>query len=190
MQPYKVVEGINNRDRKTQTWVYEYFFTRILNTVKRITKDSPDSGDITRDVFAVLFKHSKPFETVRNIYQFAYRTATNKSIDHKNDHVDDKNHEADIIHHFRTIERKNRENAESDDRFTHLIYLAEQTLPRQCKLVFLLHYLCHLKNAQIAEKLGITKRTVETHMTNAYRVLRIEIKKDGNRYIFSIMLIL
>lgn len=175
-----------------QKWVFETFFTRILNTVKKITNDSPNSGDITTDVFAVLFTQSKPFESFRNIYQYAYRTATNMSIDHNKERKrnDAQNDEVDIIYHYQNIARKNRENAETDDRFSHLMYLAEETLPRQCKQVFLLHYNDHLKNAQIAEKLGITKRTVETHMTTAYRILRIEVRKDGDRYIFSIMLVL
>lgn len=192
MQPYKVVEGINSGDPRTQKWVFETFFTRILNTVKRITNDSPNSGDIITDVFAVLFTQSKPFKSFRNIYQYAYRTATNMSIDHNKERKrnDAQNDEADIIYHYQNIERKNGENAEADDRFNHLMYLAEETLPRQCKQVFLLHYNYHLKNAQIAEKLGIKKRTVETHMTTAYRILRIEVRKDGNRYIFSIMLVL
>lgn len=114
------------------------------------------------------------------------------SIDHNKERKrnDAQNDEADIIYHYQNIERKNGENAEADDRFNHLMYLAEETLPRQCKQVFLLHYNYHLKNAQIAEKLGIKKRTVETHMTTAYRILRIEVRKDGNRYIFSIMLVL
>jgi RNA polymerase sigma-70 factor (ECF subfamily) len=190
MQPLTVVEGINNRNPDAQTWVYETFFTRILNTVKKITHGSPDAYDITSDVFIILMTHDEPFETVPKIYEFAYSTAVKKSINHNKKQNIRQSHTEEVKNHFKNIEEQNRKNAESDDHFNHLMYLAEESLPRQCKQVFLLHYNDHLKNPQIAEKLGISKRTVETHMTKAYQILRIEFRKDGDRYIFSIMLIL
>ena len=45
-----------------------------------------------------------------------------------------------------------------------------------------------LTNEQIALKQGISKRTVETHMTHAYRFLRIEVKKSGETFYFHIIL--
>jgi RNA polymerase sigma-70 factor (ECF subfamily) len=190
MQPLTVVEGINNRDPEAQTWVYETFFTRILNTVKRITHGSPDSHDITSDVFVIIMTHTEPFESVPKIYEFAYSIAEKKSINHNKKQNKIENHAGSLINHFENIEEKNRKNAETDDQYNHMMYLASETLPRQCKQVFQLHYIYRLKNAQIAKKLGITKRTVETHMTKAYQILRIEVKKNGKRYIFSITLIL
>ena len=190
MQPLTVVEGINNRDPEAQAWVYETFYTRILNTVKRITGGSPYSYDITSDVFVILITHEEPFESVPKIYEFAYITATNKSINHNKDRDKKKSHADDVKTHFQNIEEKNRENAEADDHFNHLMYLASEILPRQCKQVFQLSYIYRMKNAQIAEKLGSSKRTVETQKTRAYQLLRIEIRKNGKRYIFSITLIL
>jgi RNA polymerase sigma-70 factor (ECF subfamily) len=190
MQPLTVVEGINAKDPKVQTWVYETFFPRILNQVKKVTHGSLYSDDIAEDVFVVLLTHERPFESYRKIYQFAYRTATNMSIDHNNDRDDFKNNEAGIIEHFKNIEEQNRENAEIEDQYNQVMYVAGETLPRQCKQVFQHSYLYKLKNEQIGKKFGISKRTVETHMSKAYQVLRIEVRKDGERFIFSITLIL
>ena len=184
MQPRTVVDGINDKDPEIQKWVYETFFTRILTRVKKVTNDSAFSPDITKDVFVVLFTRDKPFKTFRKIYEFAYRTATNKSIDHNKERDDLKNHEVDIIYHYQNIEKRNRANAEAEDRFSHLMYLAQEKLPRQCKQVFLAYYLYKMTNDAIAKKYGITIRTVETHKTKAYQILRIEVRKDGDRYIF------
>ena len=190
MQPLTVVEGINNRDPVAQKWVFETFHTRILNRVKRVTGGSPYADDITSEVFAILMRQTKPFESVPKIYQFAYATANNKSINHNNDQNKKKRHAADVINHIENIEEQNRENAEIDDHYNHLMYLANEILPRQCKQVFQLSYIYRMKNAQIAKKLGSSKRTVETQMTRAYQILRIEVRKKGKRYIFSITLIL
>jgi len=190
MQPLTVVEGINSRDPKVQTWVYETFYPRILNTVKKITHGSSYSDDIIADVFVVLLTQEKPFESYRKIYQFAYRTATNMSIDHNKDRNHIKTNEDGIIEHFRNIEEQDRRNAEIEDQYNQVMYMADEALPRQCKQVFHLHYIYRLKNEQIGKKLGISKRTVETHMTKAYHELRIKVTKKGKIYFFSITLIL
>ena len=82
------------------------------------------------------------------------------SIDHNKDRDDVKNHEADIIDHFKNIEEQNRKNAEIEDQYSQLMYVAGETLPRQCKQVFQQHYIYRLKNEQISKKFGISKRTV------------------------------
>jgi RNA polymerase sigma-70 factor (ECF subfamily) len=134
--------------------------------------------------------HDKPFESVPKIYEFAYSIAEKKSINHNKKQHKIENHADSLINHFQSIEERNRKNAETDDQYKQLMYLAGETLPRQCKQVFQQHYIYRLKNVQIARKLGITKRTVETHMTKAYQILRLEMKKKGKLYIFSITLIL
>ncbi len=51
-----------------------------------------------------------------------------------------------------------------------------QTLPRRCREVFLLSRHEHLSNAEIAERLRISKRTVENQLTAALKHLRFYLK--------------
>lgn len=45
-------------------------------------------------------------------------------------------------------------------------------LPEKCREVFILSYLHDMKNAEIAQVLGISQRTVEAHMYKALKYLR------------------
>jgi RNA polymerase sigma-70 factor (ECF subfamily) len=60
------------------------------------------------------------------------------------------------------------ETAELEQR----IELAIQSLPEKCRMVFELNRMEGLKYAQIAEKMGISIKTVEAQMSKALSVLR------------------
>ena len=47
-----------------------------------------------------------------------------------------------------------------------------ETLPKKCRKVFIMSRYEGLRNEEIAQKLNISKRTVETHISNALKALR------------------
>jgi len=55
--------------------------------------------------------------------------------------------------------------------------LAIKKLPKNCRLVFEMSRNEELKNREIAEKLGVTQKTVEAHLTKALKLLRKELKE-------------
>lgn len=60
---------------------------------------------------------------------------------------------------------------EIDDLRQHLVTAIER-LPDRCRKVFCMSYLDDMRNEKIAEELGLSVRTVETHIYNALRTLR------------------
>ena len=49
-------------------------------------------------------------------------------------------------------------------------------LPEKCREIFIMSRIRGLKNEEIADNLHISKRTVETHISKALKVLRVELK--------------
>ena len=49
-------------------------------------------------------------------------------------------------------------------------------LPEQCRKIFIMSRIRGLKNEEIAAELSLSKRTVETQISKALKVLRIELK--------------
>ncbi len=56
------------------------------------------------------------------------------------------------------------------------IQKALEKLPEKCKQVFVLSRFEEMKYVEIADKMGISKNTVENHMGKALRLLRAELK--------------
>jgi RNA polymerase sigma-70 factor (ECF subfamily) len=61
---------------------------------------------------------------------------------------------------------------ELQEKISHAIGL----LPEKCREIFIMSRFKGLDNDQIAGEMQISKRTVETHISNALRILRNELK--------------
>jgi RNA polymerase sigma factor (sigma-70 family) len=61
---------------------------------------------------------------------------------------------------------------ELDQQLHHYLDL----LPNRCKEIFVLSRIEHLSNEEIANRLHISKRTVENQVTSALKQLRISLK--------------
>ena len=57
------------------------------------------------------------------------------------------------------------------------ILAAIKTLPERCQLIFSLSRFEDLSHKEIAEKLDISKKTIENQMTKALKVIRLAVKQ-------------
>jgi RNA polymerase sigma-70 factor (ECF subfamily) len=51
-----------------------------------------------------------------------------------------------------------------------------ETLPERCREVFMLSRYDHLKNREIADKLGITLKAVEGNITRALKIFQVSLR--------------
>ena len=63
------------------------------------------------------------------------------------------------------------------DNLQKAIHEIMDSLPEKCREVFRLSRMEGLSHKEISEKLDISKKTIENHMTRALKTLRIELKK-------------
>lgn len=49
-------------------------------------------------------------------------------------------------------------------------------LPERCREIFMMSRIQGMKNDEIAKELDLSKRTIETQISNALKVLRVELK--------------
>lgn len=71
-------------------------------------------------------------------------------------------------------------HTEEDERFSEIaanLWTAIDTLPAQCRKIFLMSRRDGLKYSEIAEELGLSVKTVEAQMGKAYKVLRGKAKE-------------
>jgi len=56
-----------------------------------------------------------------------------------------------------------------------IIHQAIDKLPPRCREIFIMSRIDNLKTAEIAEKLDLSGRTVETQISKALKILRVEL---------------
>ena len=112
-----------------------------------------------------------------------YQTVRNRCLNEIKRNQIRRDHHSGIF-----IEKKNQE-AYFDDKMqeTELeakIFSVVESLPKQCKRIFEMSRYEGISNQKIADKLDLSKRTVETQISKALKILRNSLKDYVDVVIF------
>lgn len=139
-----------------------------------ILKNQDDAADIVQHLFVKLWEKRSEIEILSNVKSYLYRSAYNASLNAV------KKSKRQVL--FGSLESE-IEPVSSDDTSDMLlsqelegrIEEALEQLPEKCGEVFRMSRFSELSYKEIAEKLGISVKTVENHMGKALRLMRNEL---------------
>lgn len=166
-----ILEHLKNSNQGVFEMVFKYYYSGLVIYADQIIKNMPVSEDIVQSVFLKLWETRQSLD-IRSFRSYFIQCVKNRCIDH-----------------LRSCEVKNKYSHEwkddsqyemQDDLWTlmeldELIQKAIDKLPPRCREIFLMSRTENLKIAEIAEKLRLSARTVETQISKALKVLRTEL---------------
>lgn len=173
-----IIVRVKLGDKEAFSELYRIYFPRIYSFIFRILADAFLAEDLTQEVFFRLWINHKQVEPEMQFDSFFFTIAKNLTINTLN-----KNR-------LKTINCEEIADSKDDNKYSNpetvLNYLELQqivneainSMPTQQQLVFRLSREQGLLNDSIAQKLGISKRTVEKHISNSLKNLREIIKKN------------
>jgi len=176
---------------KQQLLVLEDLFKRYYKPLRmyafRFVNNKPISEDIVQDVFFELWsrRESIRFEEVDSVKSYLFKSVYNRSMNilnsgslYEQSSLDKIDHNR-IVENFLTTHMQNQEQSILLKELETEIATFVDTLPPQCKKIFLLSRTHELKNREIAEQLGISVKAVEKQISKALSELRKHLlKKD------------
>lgn len=135
--------------------------------------------DLVQDVFLQLLKKCGTLSISAALESYVYKAIRNKYLDHaksKNVHgkyIDQAihlgNEELDYYDPTRHLSLTLNDKEQS-------LYKAIEALPPKCREIIKSKYLSGKKILQISEELGISPRTVETHLYKAVKHLKVALQ--------------
>lgn len=152
--------------------VYELYSHKLFSFVFRILKNEDEANDIVQEVFVKIWESREKLGDFKLLNSYIFTIAYNNSIDlirkriNSNKYLDHLKNSSVIQISPATI---------SEIEFNELNIQVEKliaTLPERQKQVYLLHREDGLTYPEIAERLNISKNTVENHMVKALKYLR------------------
>ena len=168
--------GINDFER-----IFKEHFTPLVYFSLNIVKDKEAAKDIVHDSFSVLWEKRSEIASDGNIKSYLFTTVYRKSLNHLRFNKKFTNTDTLEFHSDEnTAPDSSVENAELKKKIMKAISL----LPEKTREVFVLSRFKNLKYAEIAEKLGISVKTVEAQMSRALRMLRDNLKGIRDLMIF------
>ena len=182
-----VLQLFREGDEKAFKAIYDRLFFPIYQYARRWLLVVQDAQDITSDSFIKLYNRRSRFESIGNIEAFLRITVRNACFDHLR-HIKVKTKRQEEL--IRELNREVEPDfawVEIQERYMQLIYAAVEKLPEKMKVIFLLSFEEGLKPAEIADRLGVTARTVTNQKINAIQILRRSLEKPSVLLFISVM---
>jgi RNA polymerase sigma-70 factor (ECF subfamily) len=158
-------------DKQAFEALFRSFFPSLVLFAQKYVPDQDTAKEIVHNVFINLWEKRQQVDTGSSLKSYIFTSVHNRCLNYirdqkKFDRDETRFHRLDSTEFSDGVDRL--EEQELEQR----IYDALQTLPEKCREIFMLNRFDGLKYAEIAEKLNISVKTVETQMSRALRILR------------------
>ena len=147
--------------------LFEMFYPKVKVFLVKLLKDDKASEDIAQDIFVKLWSMGPSLPEISSFNAYLYRMTKNAAINYLRDRKPSVDISELLIICDGDIEqeyyRKEKEL---------LVRLAVEQMPSQRKRIFIMSRYQGMTNDEIAKSLGLSKHTVENHLSLALKELR------------------
>lgn len=167
------ISQVQKGDKAAFSELYRSHYPRIFSFLYTLVKNSFLAEEITQDVFFRLWVNREKLNVTMPLEPYLFNMAKNTFLNfHKRKEIEE--------HYLENQQEETEDTVEQSLCYKELLRLinaAIATMPAQQQKIFRLSREEGLLNIEIAEKLHISKRTVEKHISNSLSLLREVINK-------------
>jgi len=174
----KLNPGLQKRNIEAYKELFFKYHSRLVLFANKFTDDIGISQDIVQDAFLKLWEKSEDLPNIKSPKAYLFQAVKNSCLNHQR-HLNIR-HTAEeaMVFKLKTIEKS--VYFDKNDPFQSLFEreveeIVEQLInemPEKCRVVYKMSRKELLKNKEIAEKLGISIKMVEKHISKALSILR------------------
>lgn len=143
--------------------------------------------DLVQDFFVYLWVEGPRLKIKSSLKSYLFTAIKNRCLDYQKHHK--------IIEKYRTYllfssdkEDDSTEHFFAESELRQAIQTSLAKLPPRCREIFELSRLNGLSNQEIAEKLDLSKRTVELQVSNSLKILRKELAEFLPFWLFILLI--
>ncbi len=155
--------------------LFREHFTGLCYFARKYTGDLDSAKEIVHGVFIRIWENRSDFEWDKPAKSYLFTSVYNRSLNYLRDHKKFISHGEATAQNLVVDESVFTDNVETAELENH-IQKALRKLPEKCREIFELSRFESKKYTEIAEHLNISVKTVETQMSKALHLLRIELK--------------
>ena len=169
-------EGRSNSFRP----LFDHFYPSLCEYAFQIIKDNMDAEDVVLDLFIFIWKNSDRINIGKSIRSYLFTSVKNRALNHlrgvKPESLEEAQHDVPVL-----------DPALSDidiKDISLVITAALETVSERGQKIWSMKRNEGKTNAQIAEELGISEKTVEADVTRVRKLLHLTIKRN---FVFTLM---
>lgn len=162
-----ILKLIRAGDRLAFKHLFELYFTPLCRFVHLYIKKPGATEDIVLDIFAGFWEKRETLQIQVTLKAYLFQAARNRALNYLRD-----NERFIPTSDFSSLERFEEDDTLETQELQRLIQEAILSLPPKCQDIFKKSRMENLSNKEIAERMDISVKAVEGHISRALRQIR------------------
>lgn len=171
-----LIQRIKNDDREAFREIYDRYKYRVFSFAGRYLNDKSDIEEIIQEVFVKLWKTRSRIKQDLPLYNYLFTITRNTILHKKQKQVNEKKY-LEYLKTYYSISTLSTQNDIQFKETSEKVNSAINKLPAKRREIFLLNRNEGLTYREIADKLELSIKTVESHMRLALQDLRKELEE-------------
>lgn len=163
-----LAEQLRSGDPKAYDFLMDSMYNKLCAYTYTLIRDHGNAEDIVQNVFVEVWTNRKNIDPNLSLTNYLYRSVYNGFIDQYRKNKPVIYLEKKYLEAMDLVVQNEQENL---DELIKLVHLEIDRLPSKCKQIFLLNKKEGLTHIEISEYLDISLKTVEGHITRAFKIL-------------------
>lgn len=171
------IEKVKSGDELAFELLFRKYYVQLCSFANKFTSNTAESEEIVQEVFLNVWKKREQLKLDQEIRPYLYKSVQNLCFNIVQ-------HRKVVDQYYAIIDIAYQNRVEDFDTYESVLYHdlqdkveeAISELPTECRRIFQMSRKEGLKYKEIADKLGISVKTVETQMGRALAKLKVELK--------------
>jgi RNA polymerase sigma-70 factor (ECF subfamily) len=176
----RLIEG----DQTAFELLFRFYYPGLVIFTKQIIFDPVESENVVQDFFVQLWVNRKKIKDSSTLKGYFFTSVKNRAFNF----LKNKKIKENVIGELKTMVETDclyQPDIFVESELQEKIKQALTKLPKRTHEIFVLSRTKGYSNDEIAKMLDLSKRTVETQISNALKILRVELKE----YLFILLII-
>jgi RNA polymerase sigma-70 factor (family 1) len=155
--------------------LFKEYYVRLTIHANKFVEDVDVAKEIVQDLFVSIYEKRESLNINSSLSSYLYRAVRNRSINY----INSEKHKTKYAQHLMyTADNSDNsvENMMNKAELELALFSAISELPPKCRMIFKMNRFEGLSNGDIAEQMELSKRTVETQITKALKILRSKLQ--------------
>jgi RNA polymerase sigma-70 factor, ECF subfamily len=181
-----ILMAIRQGNERVYEGVFRKHYQALCNYACGILKDMDDAEEVVQSIFLKFWEQREGIEISVSLKSYLYRAVHNTCLNrlkHLKIQETYRQYVGDYLEETYDSATEILDKVELENRIADAL----EKLPEQCRLIFKMSRFEELKYQEIADKLGLSIKTIENQIGKALKIMRMELA-DYLPVMFLIML--
>ncbi len=172
-----LIVRLKKDDLKSYEALFNRYYPLFLTFAKGVVKERPAAEDIVQEVFMQLWLHRDRLAEHRSLYNLLFTMTKHRIYDHFRRKYNLETLRQPLSAYDAACEEEGPDSRLDTEQLRQTISQTVAAMPPQRQMVFALSRQENLTRQEIAQRLGLSVRTVDKHLELALREIRLHLKE-------------